>query len=63
MHDELPELPPQAKCSRCKKPGAVISLPAHNSRFCRPCFLHFFRTAVQRGLKKAGPEINAPLIV
>ncbi|MFO7931886.1 MAG: hypothetical protein R6U97_10815 [Desulfosalsimonas sp.] len=62
MSKELPELPRQAKCSRCRQ-RAEVSLPAHNSRFCRPCFLHFFRTAVQRGLKKAGPEINAPLMV
>ncbi|MFW6081589.1 MAG: hypothetical protein ACOC7W_06720 [Desulfosalsimonas sp.] len=62
MSRDLPELPRQAKCSRCRQ-RAEISLPAHNSRFCRPCFLHFFQTAVQRGLKKAGPEINTPLMI
>lgn len=62
MKNELPELPRQAKCTRCRG-RAVISLPAHNSRFCRPCFLHYFQTAVQRGLQKAGPETRAPLMV
>lgn len=62
MSTELPKLPPQAKCTRCRQ-RAVVSLPAHNARFCEPCFLHFFRTAVERGLKKAGPEKNSPLMV
>ncbi|MFP4194077.1 MAG: hypothetical protein ACOCY3_02870 [Desulfosalsimonas sp.] len=62
MTAELPQLPPQAKCSRCRG-RAVVSLPNHNSRFCEACFIHFFQTAVQRGLKKAGPEKNSPLMV
>ncbi|MCF8110003.1 MAG: adenine nucleotide alpha hydrolase family protein [Desulfobacteraceae bacterium] len=62
MNTELPQLPPQAKCTRCRG-RAVVSLPSHNSRFCEDCFIHFFQTAVKRGLKKAGPGENSPLMV
>ncbi len=62
MQENLPKMPPQAKCTRCRA-RAAVSLPSHNSRFCTACFLHFFRTAVTRGLKKAGPEKDTPLMV
>lgn len=62
MSRQLPELPKQAKCTRCRG-RAEVSLPAHNSRFCRACFVHFFHTAVERGLKRAGFEKNGPVMV
>lgn len=62
MQENLPKIPPQAKCTRCRQ-RAVVALPSHNSRFCTPCFLHFFRTAVTMGIKKAGPEKDTPLIM
>jgi len=39
------------KCRRCKEP-AIISLPSHNTAFCEPCFLDFFRRQVEKGIKK-----------
>ncbi|MFP4391864.1 MAG: ATP-binding protein [Desulfohalobiaceae bacterium] len=58
----LPQLPPQAKCTRCKS-RAVVSLPSHNARFCEPCFQHFFQNAVQRALKKYGPAQETRIMV
>ncbi len=61
MENQLPQLPPDAKCTRCKQ-RAIISLPAHNARFCRPCFRHYFQNAVRRALQKIGPPKNTPLL-
>ncbi|MGM0423432.1 MAG: ATP-binding protein [Thermodesulfobacteriota bacterium] len=59
---ELPQLPPQSKCTRCRS-RALVSLPSHNARFCEPCFQHFFQNAVQKALKKYGPNQDTPILV
>lgn len=37
------------KCKRCGE-KAMVELRRHNSAFCRPCFLHFFREQVKRAI-------------
>jgi uncharacterized protein (TIGR00269 family) len=37
------------KCTRCRGP-AEVQLRAHNSAFCRPCYLLFFRRQVERAI-------------
>lgn len=61
-HSELPQLPAQAKCTRCRS-RAIVSLPSHNARFCEPCFQHFFQNAVKKALKKYGPNQDTPILV
>ena len=39
------------KCTRCRKP-AEVKLRAHNSAFCRSCYLLFFRRRVIRIIEK-----------
>lgn len=39
------------KCTRCKAP-AQVQLRAHNSNFCRTCFLFFFERQVERAIDK-----------
>ena len=39
------------KCTRCKAP-AQVQLRAHNSNFCRDCFLFFFQRQVERAIEK-----------
>lgn len=39
------------KCTRCKAP-AEVQLRAHNSNFCRPCFIFFFQRQVERAIEK-----------
>ncbi|HEY8517560.1 MAG TPA: ATP-binding protein [Candidatus Binatia bacterium] len=38
------------KCTRCRQP-AEVKLRAHNSAFCRPCFLFFFQRRVTRAIE------------
>lgn len=40
------------KCKICKA-EAVVKLRAHNTAFCRDCFLQFFSKQVERGIEKA----------
>jgi uncharacterized protein (TIGR00269 family) len=40
------------KCTRCREP-AEVHLRAHNSAFCRACFLLFFRRRVQKSIERA----------
>ena len=37
------------KCTRCRA-SAEVQLRAHNSAFCRPCYLLFFRRQVERAI-------------
>jgi uncharacterized protein (TIGR00269 family) len=37
------------KCTRCRA-AAEVQLRAHNSAFCRPCYLLFFRRQVERAI-------------
>jgi tRNA-5-methyluridine54 2-sulfurtransferase len=37
------------KCTRCREP-AEVQLRAHNSAFCRACYLFFFRRQVERAV-------------
>ena len=37
------------KCTRCRG-TAEVQLRAHNSAFCRPCYLLFFRRQVERAI-------------
>jgi uncharacterized protein (TIGR00269 family) len=37
------------KCTRCRG-AAEVQLRAHNSAFCRPCYLLFFRRQVERAI-------------
>jgi uncharacterized protein (TIGR00269 family) len=39
------------KCTRCKAP-AEVQLRAHNSNFCRACFIFFFQRQVERAIEK-----------
>jgi tRNA-5-methyluridine54 2-sulfurtransferase len=55
-------LPPEAKCTRCRE-RAYIPLPTHHANFCHECFLHYFRTAVSRAMKRFGTEKATPLLV
>ncbi len=58
----LPELPPGAKCTRCRN-RATIRLPNHHTLFCPECFCRFFETAVRRAMKKHGILPDVPLLV
>lgn len=39
------------KCKICKA-DAVVKLKAHNTAFCRECFLAFFERQVAKGIEK-----------
>jgi len=39
------------KCTRCRKP-AEVKIRAHNSAFCRGCYLIFFRRRVLKAIEK-----------
>jgi uncharacterized protein (TIGR00269 family) len=39
------------KCTRCKAP-AQVQLRAHNTNFCRACFVFFFQRQVERAIEK-----------
>jgi tRNA-5-methyluridine54 2-sulfurtransferase len=41
------------KCRRCRAP-AVIEIRRHNAAFCRGCFLHVFRSQVDRAIEHHG---------
>lgn len=56
------DLPPEAKCTRCKT-RATIRMPHHHANFCRECFILYFRKGVERGLKKFGKAAQRPLLV
>lgn len=56
------ELPPDAKCTRCRG-RAAIRMPSHHANFCSQCFVHYFRNAVKRALKVLGFPEPAPLMV
>jgi len=45
------------KCTRCRAP-AEVQLRAHNSAFCRPCYLFYFRRQVERAI--AAEHMFAP---
>jgi len=45
------------KCTRCRA-KAEVQLRAHNSAFCRPCYLFYFRRQVERAI--AGERMFAP---
>ena len=45
------------KCTRCRA-KAEVQLRAHNSAFCRPCYLFYFRRQVERAI--AGEHMFAP---
>lgn len=62
MDDMFTQFPPGAKCTRCKEPPA-IRLISHHAIFCSECFLHYFRTAVRRAMKKFHIARESPLLV
>lgn len=62
MKSRFVKLPPETKCTRCRK-QATIPLPGHHANFCPDCFLHFFQTAVSRAMKKFGLPAKIPLLV
>jgi uncharacterized protein (TIGR00269 family) len=39
------------KCKRCAE-KAVVQLRSHNTAFCKPCFLFFFRRNVERSIER-----------
>ncbi|MDD4731901.1 MAG: ATP-binding protein [Desulfovibrio sp.] len=39
------------KCKRCRE-QAVVGLPSHNTAFCEPCFLLFFRRQVETAIRR-----------
>jgi tRNA-5-methyluridine54 2-sulfurtransferase len=45
------------KCTRCRG-RAEVQLRAHNSAFCRPCYLFYFRRQVERAI--AGERMFVP---
>src|SRR5204862_295212 len=45
------------RCTRCRA-KAEVQLRAHNSAFCRPCYLFYFRRQVERAI--AGERMFAP---
>jgi tRNA-5-methyluridine54 2-sulfurtransferase len=62
MNDAFAQFPPGAKCTRCKEPPS-IRLTSHHAILCPDCFLHYFRTAVRRAMKKFGTGADQPLLV
>jgi uncharacterized protein (TIGR00269 family) len=51
------------KCTRCKAP-AQVQLRAHNSNFCRECFLFFFQRQVERAIEKEHMfHLDEPVLV
>jgi len=62
MKQNLPELPPGAKCTRCRD-QATIRLPQHHAIFCEDCFGHYFSSAVRRAMKHFPVPPGAPILV
>ena len=62
MNDAFAQFPPGAKCTRCKEPPS-IRLTSHHAILCTDCFLHYFRTAVRRAMKKFRTGPDQPLLV
>lgn len=62
MTRNLPELPPGAKCSRCRA-RPTIRLPQHHAIFCEDCFDHYFNTAVRRAMKQFRLPMTTPILV
>lgn len=62
MQNPVCELPPGAKCKRCKS-RAEIRLPSHNTILCRECFIHYCRTAVSRAMEKFGISRDSNLLI
>lgn len=62
MRRSLLELPPEAKCTRCRN-AAAIRMPSHHANFCPECFIKFFETGVLRAMKKARIDGRIPIMV
>src|SRR6056297_1606964 len=56
------QLPKEAKCTRCRQ-QATIPMPSHHANFCQDCFIHFFKTAVLRGIKHFPISKETPLAI
>ena len=62
MSDIFAEFPVGAKCTRCRA-HPNIRLASHHTILCSSCFLHYFRTAVQRAMKKFRIKQDQPILV
>ncbi len=58
----IPELPPGAKCTRCRG-RATIRLPQHHAILCEGCFQHYFKNSVRRAMKHFPLPPDAPILV
>lgn len=58
----IPELPPGAKCTRCRG-RATIRLPQHHAILCEDCFHHYFMNSVRRAMKHFPLPPDTPLLV
>lgn len=62
MKDVFAEFPAGAKCTRCRQ-HPNIRLTSHHTILCCSCFLHYFRTAVRRAMKKFPIERDQPILI
>ena len=62
MNDAFAEFPRGAKCTRCRE-YPNIRLASHHTILCSSCFLHYFRTAVQRAMKKFRIKKDQPILI
>ena len=62
MQKRYHELPPEAKCTRCRG-TATIRMPGHHANFCAQCFVLFFERAVSRAMHLFGLPRTVPLMV
>lgn len=62
MRHRFLDLPPDAKCTRCRG-TATIRMPGHHANFCAECFILFFERAVSRAMDLFRLSAAVPVMV
>lgn len=62
MEYQIPKLPKEAKCKRCRSRGE-IRLPSHNTMWCAACFISFCERAVAKAMKRFGISKDIEILV
>jgi tRNA(Ile)-lysidine synthase TilS/MesJ len=62
MEYQIPKLPENAKCKRCRSKGE-IRLPSHNTLWCAGCFIIYCERAVAKAMKAFGISPETEILV
>jgi tRNA(Ile)-lysidine synthase TilS/MesJ len=62
MEYQIPKLPENAKCKRCRSRGE-IRLPSHNTIWCAGCFISYCERAVAKTMKRFGISKDIEILV